>query len=162
MIALSRRKIIVGGLLAGLAGCTTSITPSMKGRVASTRDVTAEALPMVNALRAKQGLPALSIQSATVGAAIYQAERMVQHQKMAHLLGIGDSFFARMKQGNVPLPAAENVAVGQQSVSTVVDAWAKSKHHMENMMGNYGSLGVAVAYDATANNRPYWAMILSR
>ena len=117
---------------------------------------------MVNALRAKQGLSPLSIQAPAVGAAIYQAERMVQHQKMAHLLGIGDSFFNRMKEGNVPLPASENVAVGQQTVAVVVDAWAKSKHHMENMMGNYASLGVAVAYDATANNRPYWAMILSR
>lgn len=117
---------------------------------------------MVNALRKSQGLAPLQIQAPAVGAAIFQAERMVKAQKMAHLLGVGDSFFQRMKGGNVPLPASENVAAGQQSVSAVVDAWSKSKHHMENMMGNYASLGVAVAYDAAANNRPYWAMILSR
>lgn len=162
MTVFSRRNIIVGSLLAGLAGCTTSIAPTAKGRVASTKDVSAEALPMVNALRARQGLPPLSLHPAAARAAVYQSERMVQHQKMAHLLGLGDSFLARMKSGDVPLPASENVAVGQQSTASVIDAWEKSKHHMENMMGNYGSLGVAVAYDATANNRPYWTMILSR
>lgn len=162
MINISRRNIILGGLLVCLAGCSSTLTPTAKGKVASTRDVTAEALPMVNELRKSRGLPPLAFNAAAAGAAVYQAERMVKHQKMAHLLGLGDSFFTRMKAGDVPLPAAENVAVGQQTVASVIDAWAKSKHHMENMMGNYGSLGVAVAYDATANNRPYWAMILSR
>jgi uncharacterized protein YkwD len=162
MNVISRRTLLITGLIAGLAGCTTSAPSPAKGRVASTKDVTAEALPMVNALRKAKGLAPLQIQAPAVGAAIFQAERMVKAQKMAHLLGAGDSFFQRMKVGNVPLPASENVAAGQQSVSAVVDAWSKSKHHMENMVGNYASLGVAVAYDATANNRPYWAMILSR
>ncbi len=42
------------------------------------------------------------------------------------------------------------------------EAWIGSPHHLENMLGNYGGLGVAVAYDAAAKNRPYWAMVLCR
>lgn len=161
MTLLSRRSMVLGGLSIAITGCST-VAPSKKGRIASTKDVTAEALPYVNNLRQKNGLPPLTIHPAAVSAAIHQAERMVEYQKMGHLLGIGDSFFNRMKSGNVPLPAAENVATGQQTVAAVMDAWTKSKNHYDNMMGNFGSLGVAVAYDAAANNRPYWAMILSR
>jgi uncharacterized protein YkwD len=115
---------------------------------------------MVNELRRSKGLSTLSANPAAQQAAIYQANRMVKAQKMAHLIGITDSFLIRMKNGNVPLPAAENVAAGQDTVERVVKAWIGSPHHLENMLGNYGGLGVAVAYDSAAKNRPYWAMVL--
>ena len=85
---------------------------------------------------------------------------MVKAQKMAHLIGLTDSFLIRMKDGKVPLPAAENVASGQDSVERVVKAWITSPPHLENMLGSYNGLGVAVAYDAANRNRPYWAMVL--
>jgi uncharacterized protein YkwD len=59
------------------------------------------------------------------------------------------------------LPAAENIAEGQRSTDAVVTAWINSPHHLENMLGPYTGLGVALAYDGSSNNMPYWSMVLS-
>lgn len=156
---ITRRNILVLGGIGLLSSCVTSAPE--KGVVGSTKDVTAEALPLVNALRAQYGLPPLQISRGAQKAAIFQAERMARAQKMAHNIGLTPSFFERMKADDVPLPAAENIATGQTTTSSVVSAWINSKNHLDNMLGRYNGLGVAVAYDATAGNRPYWAMILS-
>lgn len=155
---LSRRGFVLISAGSVLSACVS--TPTNKGMPSGTRDETAAALPMVNDLRRSKGLSPLSINGAASGAAAYQAGRMVKAQKMAHLIGLTDSFLIRMKDGNVPLPAAENVAAGQDSVERVVKAWIGSKNHLENMLGPYNGLGVAVAYDAASRNRPYWAMVL--
>ncbi len=81
--------------------------------------------------------------------------------KMAHLMGITDSFGARVKASGVQLPAAENIAVGQQSVDAVVTAWINSPHHLENMLGRDSGLGVALAHNVSSRNQPYCAMVLS-
>ncbi|WP_421406445.1 CAP domain-containing protein [Agrobacterium tumefaciens] len=155
---LMRRGFVLISAGSVLSACVS--VPTNKGMPSGTRDETAAALPMVNELRRSKGLSPLSFSSAASGAAAYQAGRMVKAQKMAHLIGLTDSFLIRMKDGNVPLPAAENVAAGQDSVERVVKAWIGSKHHLENMLGPYNGLGVAVAYDAASRNRPYWAMVL--
>jgi uncharacterized protein YkwD len=155
---LSRRGFELLSAGSVLSACVTM--PTNKGMPSGTRDETAAALPMVNELRRSKGLSPLAINGAASSAAAYQAGRMVKAQKMAHLIGLTDSFLIRMKDGSVPLPAAENVAAGQDSVERVVKAWIGSKHHLENMLGPYNGLGVAVAYDAASRNRPYWAMVL--
>ncbi|MES5098239.1 CAP domain-containing protein [Agrobacterium sp. BA1120] len=160
LMTFSRRGFVLVSTGTLLSACVSM--PTNKGVTAGTRDETASALPMVNELRRSKGLPALSANSAAQQAAAFQASRMVKAQKMAHLIGLTDSFLIRMKDGGVPLPAAENVAAGQDTVERVVKAWIGSPHHLENMLGNYGGLGVAVAYDAAAKNRPYWAMVLCR
>ncbi len=57
---------------------------------------------MVNELRRSKGLSTLSANPAAQQAAIYQANRMVKAQKMAHLIGITDSFLIRMKTATCP------------------------------------------------------------
>lgn len=160
LMTFSRRGFVLVSTGTLLSACVSM--PTNKGVTAGTRDETASALPMVNELRRSKGLSALSANSAAQQAAAFQASRMVKAQKMAHLIGLTDNFLIRMRDGNVPLPAAENVAAGQDTVERVVKAWIGSPHHLENMLGNYGGLGVAVAYDAAAKNRPYWAMVLCR
>ncbi|UXS00192.1 CAP domain-containing protein [Agrobacterium tumefaciens] len=158
LITFSRRGFVLVSAGSLLSACVTM--PTNKGVPSGTKDETAAALPMVNELRRSKGLSSLSVNSAASTAAAYQADRMVKAQKMAHLIGLTDSFLIRMKDGKVPLPAAENVASGQDSVERVVKAWITSPHHLENMLGSYNGLGVAVAYDAANRNRPYWAMVL--
>ena len=94
-------------------------------------------------------------------AAIAQAKRMARAGEMSHLIGFNDSFGARMKGHGVPLPAAENIAAGQDTVERAVQAWIDSKRHLDNMLGGFNGLGVAVAWDSASGNRPYWAMVLS-
>lgn len=147
-------------LLAGsglvLSGCSTSsvLTP-MPG----THDETQAALPMVNKIRQAQGLPALTLDAQARKAAASQAARMAQADKMKHNISFGDDFGSRMIKNEVKLPASENIASGQTTVSAAVQAWIDSPKHLENMLGNYRGLGVAMA--RAADNRPYWAMVLS-
>lgn len=157
---MARAATLAGlGLTMPLAGCMT--TPKPPVLPPNVRDLTLACLPLINDLRKKKGLPALGVDPAAAGAAVSQALRMVSYQKMAHLLTPFDDFKARMKAGNVSLPAAENVATGQDSVDEAMQAWIHSPKHLENMLGTYRGLGVAVAYDLADGNRPYWAMVLS-
>lgn len=158
---LSRRALLsalpIVVLSLPLAGCLSS------GKVAtdSGNARTVAALDSVNTLRKSRGLPPLKPDPAATDAALVQAARMAKAGKMAHLLSPTDSFGARVKGSGVQLPAAENIATGQDSTGEAVTAWINSPKHLENMLGNYKGLGVAVAYDERRGNRPYWAMILS-
>lgn len=158
---LNRRRLMAGAALSLamlVAGCATPPPPPQPANV---RDYSAAAVASVNAIRVKKGLKPVSVDPAASGAAISQAKRMASYRKMAHLLGPGDDFKARMKGGGVGLPASENVATGQDSLAEAVDAWVKSPKHLHNMLGHYSGMGVAVAYDTANGNRPYWAMVLS-
>ncbi len=147
------------GMTAVVASCAT---PPQKPSTPSTaEDETAAALPLVNALRAKNGLPPLSVDPAASRAAIFQAKRMADAGKMAHVMGFADGFGPRVKASGVRLPAAENIATGQQTVPAVVTAWINSPHHLENMLGRYTGLGVALARNPASRNIPYWSMVLS-
>jgi uncharacterized protein YkwD len=151
--------LIVGiAVAAGVAGCA-SRPKNVSGVPAN--DQTTAALPLVNALRAKNGLAALSVDPAASAAALYQARRMADAGKMQHLMGIGDDFGKRVKASGVKLPAAENIAEGQHEVSAAVMAWINSPKHLHNMLGNYTGLGVAMAHSGSSGDAPYWAMVLS-
>lgn len=158
----SRRALLLWSgtaLAAGLAGCRSSdILTTDSG---TSTDTTEEALAMVNALRAKRGLSPLAADKAAQAAAVIQARRMARADKMAHLIGIRDDFKDRMKASDVALPAAENIAAGQQETARAVTAWIESPKHLKNMLGSYRGLGVAVARDPSSANKPYWAMVLS-
>ncbi len=153
----SRRGFLaLSGMGLALTACSTV---SVLAPTPGATDQTAAALPLVNELRKKNGLSALSSVNASRKAAAVQAVRMAKAKDMQHLIGIGDSFYKRMKASDVTLPAAENIASGQHEVERAVQAWIDSPKHLKNMLGAYGGLGVAVAY--AADGRPYWSMILS-
>jgi uncharacterized protein YkwD len=161
IFATRRRLLTISGLAlaAGLAGCSTVAV--LKPEPGSAGDETVDALPLVNALRAKSGLSALVAEPQARSAALAQAGRMAKSGKMMHLIGFNDSFLERMKGGGVALPAAENIAEGQDSVTRAVQAWIDSPKHLHNMLGNYRGLGVAIARNPASGNKPYWAMVLS-
>jgi uncharacterized protein YkwD len=162
MSDLSRRRLLLlsaGGFAAALAGCrTTDVLSPTDGQ---SRVETTAALSMVNTLRQSRGLSSLSRNAQAEIAALAQAKRMARAAEMSHLIGFNDSFAARMKGHGVPLPAAENIAAGQDTVERAVQAWIDSKRHLDNMLGKFNGLGVAVAWDASSGSRPYWAMVLS-
>lgn len=159
---LPRRRLILisaGVLTAAIAGCRS--TDILNPDDGTSRAETTAALPMVNRLRQSHGLSSLSRSRPAEVAAIAQAKRMARAGEMSHLIGFNDSFGARMKGHDVPLPAAENIAAGQDTVEHAVQAWIDSKRHLDNMLGGFNGLGVAVAWDSASGNRPYWAMVLS-
>lgn len=155
-----RRKLPLALALCaiGLAGCSSL---DAGGEATAARIVSGDAIASVNAFRAEHNEPALAVDPRASQAALAQARNMAVHQVMEHNIGIGASFAGRMKSDGVPLPAAENIASGQQSVAAAVDAWEKSPPHRRNMLGkDYRGVGVAVATDAKTG-RPYWSMVLT-
>ncbi len=160
-VVLGRRAFLAGSaaaVAALAAGCSTTGRPAS----GTGRDETSASLVLVNRLRAAQGMPALSADPAAQRAALDQAHRMAAAGRMQHNIGLGANFLSRMKGLDVPLPAAENIAVGQDSAGRAFDAWYRSPKHLENMLGTrYRGLGVAVVTDPASGNRPYWAMVLS-
>ena len=161
---LLTRRSLIGAALSGpglflLSACSTTVVlaPAEQG---ATTDMSSAALPMVNRIRARRSLSPLKVAPVVVAAAEDQAVRMSRHGKMSHFLGDDKSFFARMKRQDVPMPAAENIAAGQQTVEAAISAWEHSPHHLENMLGRYDSVGVVVARNAGTGNVPYWAMVL--
>ncbi|MDB5522913.1 MAG: Cysteine-rich secretory protein family [Rhizobium sp.] len=143
-----------------LSACTTTtvLAPVESGAVV---DASEAALPLVNSIRRKRGLSALSVDGLAASAAKDQAVRMSRYGKMSHFLGDDASFLARMKRMQVRLPAAENIASGQDTLDAAIAAWVHSPKHLENMLGNYRGLGVVVARNTGTGDRPFWAMVLS-
>jgi uncharacterized protein YkwD len=158
---LPRRLFLIGsGTTLLLAGCsvTSTLAPIESGTSA---DMTDSALPIVNSVRRKQGKSGLFNDPVAANAARDHAIRMARYGKMNHDLGKDKNFLARMKRMEVPLPAAENIATGQDSTEEALTAWIRSRHHLDNMVGPYTGVGVAVARNAGTGDRPYWAMVLS-
>ena len=155
---IPRRAFLAG--LAALAGCsTTSVLTPGSG---TGRDETPASLALVNRLRAGRGLPALAVDKAAQRAAMDQASRMAAAGRMEHNIGLGADFAKRMKGMDVALPAAENIATGQDSAAEAFEAWRVSPRHLENMLGTrFRGLGVAVVSNPASGGRPYWAMVLS-
>ncbi|MCW5706814.1 MAG: CAP domain-containing protein [Shinella sp.] len=142
------------------AGCSTTgvLTPS----AGTGSDQTPASLAFVNKIRTERGLAPLSLDKAAQRAAMDQASRMASAGRMEHNIGFGANFLKRMKGMEVPLPAAENIAAGQDNAAEAFDAWYRSPKHLENMLGTgYRGLGVAVVSNPASGNRPYWAMVLS-
>lgn len=157
----TRRLFLIGsGSILLLAGCsvTSTLAPIESGNSADTTDA---ALPAVNALRRRNGKSSLFNDPVAANAARDHAIRMARYGKMSHDLGSDKTFLARMKRMDVPLPAAENIATGQDTTDRAVTAWINSRHHLENMLGPYTGVGVAMATNTGTGDRPYWAMVLS-
>ena len=142
------------------AGCSTTSVLSPSAGTGS--DQTSASLALVNKIRADRGLRALVIDKAASRAAMDQASRMASAGKMEHNIGFGANFAKRMKGMEVALPAAENIAVGQDDAAAAFNAWYRSPKHLENMLGSsFRGLGVATVSNPSSGNRPYWAMVLS-
>jgi uncharacterized protein YkwD len=142
------------------AGCSTTgvLTPS----AGTGSDQTEASLGLVNKLRKDRNLSPLSLDKAAQRAAMDQASRMAAAGRMEHNIGFGANFLRRMKGMEVALPAAENIATGQDDAAEAFDAWYRSPKHLENMLGeSYRGLGVAMVSNPASGNRPYWAMVLS-
>lgn len=146
-------------IVGGLAASCSSMHPT--SGVTDATIVSDSAIARVNAFRAANGSPPLAVNSHASQAALHQAEKMAAHQEMEHNIGFGANFASRMKRNDVPLPAAENIATGQQSIDAAITAWENSPPHRRNMLDkNYDGVGVAVA-KSTVTGRPYWSMVLT-
>lgn len=151
---IERRIVILGALSSGLlSGCTTMGVLGL-GEVNGSRVVTGRTLPQVNDLRRDAGKLALSADYGLGRSALKHAEYMARKGHMSH-----DGFARRMRRFDVQLPAAENIAEGQDDIAGMFEAFERSPKHRDNMLGDFRRLGVAVAHND--DNRAFWVMQLS-
>ena len=156
----SHRAFALAILAIGLSACSLFGGGGMpRGDVDATA-MTSTFLPWVNDLRESRGLAPVSPSRACNAVAVDQASRMALADRMNHLTG-PESVAARFKRNDLPLPAAENIAMHQKTPERAFQAWVASPKHLENMLGNYSHLGVAKATSPSSGNTPFWSMCLS-
>ncbi|HDR7654720.1 MULTISPECIES: CAP domain-containing protein [Bacillus] len=108
---------------------------------------------LTNAERAKQGLPALKIDTELSKVARVKSEDMQKNNYFDHNSPTYGSPFDMMKKFGISYTSAgENIAQGQRTPEEVVQAWMNSAGHRANILNN-GFTHIGVGYVESGN---YW------
>jgi len=115
-----------------------------------------EVVKLVNAERAKAGLPALKEDWELSRVAKYKSQDMHDKNYFDHTSPTFGTPFTMMKNFGITYKSAgENIAKGQQSASEVVNAWMNSAGHRANILNkNYTHIGVGYVKDGN-----YWSQM---
>ena len=106
---------------------------------------------------------ALQWSSALTNAASVHSQDMATNNFFSHTGSNGSNAGQRITaQGYQWSTWAENIAAGQSSVTSVMDAWMNSTGHCENIMNQYmQEVGVACIAGPTGGYSTYWTMNLA-
>ncbi|WP_431997623.1 sigma-70 family RNA polymerase sigma factor [Streptomyces fungicidicus] len=105
----------------------------------------ADVLSLTNTERAKAGCGPVKSDDRLARAAQLHSEDMSANDYFSHTGQNGSSFVDRAKAQGHPSPGAENIARGQSSAASVMDAWMNSPGHRANILNcSLTSLGVGV------------------
>ncbi|PEQ52639.1 CAP domain-containing protein [Bacillus thuringiensis] len=108
---------------------------------------------LTNAERARQGLPALKIDTELSKVARIKSEDMQKNNYFDHNSPTYGSPFDMMKKFGISYTSAgENIAQGQRTPEEVVQAWMNSAGHRANILNN-GFTHIGVGYVESGN---YW------
>jgi uncharacterized YkwD family protein len=108
---------------------------------------------LTNVERAKQGLPALKIDTELSKVARIKSEDMQKNNYFDHNSPTYGSPFDMMKKFGISYTSAgENIAQGQRTPEEVVQAWMNSAGHRANILNN-GFTHIGVGYVESGN---YW------
>ena len=130
-------------------------------RQVETQDVTSEAIRLVNAFRAKNGLKPVSYDSTLVSLASKQVVAMASKDVLSH--EVDGDFVKRMNaNGFHDAEGAENVGAGHASVENAINSWIASPGHRSNMLlKNATRIGVVRADAPWSRYRNYWALAIA-
>ena len=117
----------------------------------SVKQLEQQVVDLVNAQRSKNGLPALTHNWELSRVARYKSQDMIDKNY--------GSPFDMMKSFGISYTAAgENIAKGQNSPQSVMNAWMNSSGHRANILNkSYNQIGVGVAKDSRGNL--YWTQM---
>jgi uncharacterized YkwD family protein/spore coat assembly protein SafA len=118
-----------------------------------------EVIRLVNVERAKAGLQQLTQNWQLSRVARYKSQDMIDKGYFAHNSPTYGSPFKMMESFGLRYSAAgENIAMGQQSPSQVMNAWMNSPGHRSNILSpSFTQIGVGLAKDK--NGRMYWTQM---
>lgn len=115
-----------------------------------------EVLRLVNEERAKQGLGALKRASDLDNLARAHSADMIKRNFFDHTNPDGQSPFDRMRAAGISYrAAAENIASGQTSAQSVMNAWMNSSGHRKNILNStYTEIGIGAVKSSAG--KIYW------
>ncbi|WP_422926376.1 CAP domain-containing protein [Singulisphaera sp. PoT] len=159
---MTRRMAL--GLFALGSGCTSSQrhaqpieSAPIPGGSDSSESILASLISAHNQERTSARLPALSENEWLVNAASLHARDMADHGRMSHQGSDRSSPFQRMERvGYRFRAAAENIAMGDFTLESLMRAWMTSPGHRRNILGNYNDIGAA--YATASDGRTYWCV----
>ncbi len=115
-----------------------------------------EVIRLVNEIRTKNGLKALTYDWELGRVARYKSQDMHDNKYFSHTSPTYGSPFQMMKNfGIYYRSAGENIAKGQSSPQSVVNAWMNSSGHRANIL-NSSYTHIGVGYVANGN---YWTQM---
>ncbi|EFE67832.1 transmembrane protein, partial [Streptomyces viridosporus ATCC 14672] len=105
----------------------------------------AQVLALTNTERAEAGCGPVTFDDRLARAAQLHSEDMSANDYFSHTGQNGSSFVDRAKAQGHPSPGAENIARGQGSAASVMEAWMNSPGHRANILNcSLKTLGVGV------------------
>lgn len=125
----------------------------------NTLSYAAQIVNLVNAERAKAGLPALTMDANITAAANVRAKEI--KQSFSHTRPNGSSFSSALKEQGVSFRGSgENIAWGQKSPEQVMNGWMNSDGHRANILNkNFKNIGVGYYQDENGVN--HWVQLFT-
>jgi len=150
-------------LLAGV-GCSGPIrdtrptaTPIVENLNGAPATILSGLVSAHNQERNAVGLPRLVENAELESAARRHARDMAAQGKMSHRGSDHSSPFQRMEsEGYRFQRAAENIALGEFTLKSLMSAWMTSPPHRRNILGQYTEIGTA--YATAEDGRTYWCV----
>lgn len=121
-----------------------------------------EVLTLVNEIRAEAGVQPLTLDTTLCQAATMRSLEMNYSQQFSHTRPSGETCFSVFGTYGVGYrTAGENIAAGQRTPESVVNAWKNSEGHYKNMINaNFNKLGVGMS-DMQMGYGIYWTQLFT-
>ncbi|HEY8575904.1 MAG TPA: CAP domain-containing protein [Devosia sp.] len=155
---LTRRSFIILGAATALAACSSTIPVLPRSAAVTTPETLTdgEILTAINAVRAANGSPPWTYNTALENAARSQARLMAQQNTMSHDLGV--TLRQRVTTAGYLGAVGENVGKGYTSLEAVIGGWMDSSGHRGTLLSKrFTEFGLAAA--RSSSGKLYWAMI---
>lgn len=152
MIAIAALAVWPSAAAAAPRGCTAGASWNQ-----ARTDLAERVVDLVNEHRDALGLRQLVVSRKLTTAATWKARHMATYEYLHHD-DLGRSAAQRMEACNVTGTGlwGENIAQGQRSARSVVQAWLRSPGHRRNIeRSQFSAIGVGVA--AADDGTLYWA-----
>ncbi|MBI3838217.1 MAG: CAP domain-containing protein [Planctomycetia bacterium] len=133
---------MLGSIINICVGLTMAMVPPRatgEKSVPALHPIEARVIEKTNSQRAQHGLPPLTVDSGLLTSARRHAAWMTNSRSMTH----------------TNQPVGENIAMGQNSSSEVINSWMNSSGHRANIL-NPGYTRIGVAAYTTPEGTIYW------
>jgi hypothetical protein len=118
---------------------------------------------LINVYREEHGLSPLEIDSRLTAAAQAHSQDLAARDHISHKGSDGSDPWTRVGRTGYPARfSAENVAVGQASMTQLIDGWRRSPAHNANLLAKGAKqMGIAMAYRPGNRFKSYWTLVLA-